>query len=163
VIRSAIARWCGVFVRKPPAPQKPEWHGRYLDENGIVADVLSHVLADVEAVMRWRDPASWQLFGNWWRCRRHGLAFSAHEGCAKCIMAGETCPAESHAPPHAGCLTFAGQGIRNWYGLWHPENPHTRPLDDYEATSGVITDPRHPDNLSGRVIGRVRAALDFYK
>lgn len=37
----------------------------------------------------------------------------------------------------------AGQWIRNYYKLWHPENPHTRGYRD------------SPDTMSGRIIKRV--------
>jgi hypothetical protein len=48
--------------------------------------------------------------------------------------------------------------IRNEYGLWDIRNPYTVVL--YPILSGdVITDPRHPDNLSGFVVKEVLARL----
>ncbi|WP_315729912.1 hypothetical protein [Bradyrhizobium sp. SZCCHNRI2010] len=116
-----------------------EWFGSFLDEDGIVADVLARVKADEVAVKRWLDPQSWTL-----------QAFASY--------------AEMKAlPEHAGCLKFAGMAIRNFYGLWHADNPHTAfdmQHDDQEFDDfGVVTDPRHPDNLSDRVIKRVKAEL----
>jgi hypothetical protein len=127
--------------------QKASWHGSYLDEDGLVADVLSKVKADAEAAKRWLDPASWRLptglLGE-----RPGIVF----GGSKKIV--------DEDPQHAGCLMFAGMSIRNFYGLWHADNPHTvADGDDLKVEDGVITDDRHPDNLSGRVIDRVKKAL----
>jgi hypothetical protein len=64
-------------------------------------------------------------------------------------------------PEHAGCLIWADRGIRNYYGLWHADNPHTAfgVDDNVEITDGIITDPRHPDNFSGRVVDRVKDEL----
>jgi hypothetical protein len=53
---------------------------------------------------------------------------------------------------------FAGISIRNFYGLWHADNPHTE-AEDVEITDGIITDARHPDNFSGRIMGRVKEEL----
>jgi hypothetical protein len=61
-------------------------------------------------------------------------------------------------PEHAGCLIHAGRGIRNFYGLWHADNPHTG-VGEYEVTDGIVTDPRHPDNFSQRVVERAKAEL----
>ena len=46
---------------------------------------------------------------------------------------------------------FAGMAIRNFYGLWHASNPHTAfgTDEDLEITDGIVTDPRHPDNVLG--------------
>lgn len=62
-------------------------------------------------------------------------------------------------------LWFTGMNIRNYYGLWHENNPYTKSNgDDLQIENGVITDPRFPDNYSGRIMDRVRVALgDFYK
>jgi hypothetical protein len=72
---------------------KVEWHGAYLDEDGIVADILSKVKNDPIARKRWLDPKSWYL------------------------------------------------------------------RDKFDIADGIITDPRHVDNLFGRVIDRVKAEL----
>ena len=70
-------------------------------------------------------------------------------------------PEPKEDPEHAGCLMFAGMSIRNFYGLWHASNPHTAfgTDEDLEITGGIVTDPRHPDNVSGRIIDRVKAEL----
>ena len=125
-------------IEKDEKPQQDPWFGSYLDEDGVVADVLKRVQADEVAVKRWLDPQSWTMphinFG----------------------MGGM--PLEKPVPEHAGCLMFAPMSIRNFYGLWHADNPHTE-AEDVEVTDGIITDPRHPDNFSGRVIDRVKAEL----
>lgn len=118
-----------------PKPAPPEWHGTYLTEDEIVADVLAIIEARGRADV-WRDAASWRMpFG----------------------PGGE--PLDEY-PKHAGSLMCVGMDIRNWYGLWHPECPHTI-IDGPELVieDGVITDPRHPDNVSARIIDRVRATL----
>jgi hypothetical protein len=114
-----------------------EWHGSYLDEDGIVADIMKRVSADAEAVKRWLDPWSWRM---------------------PFTLGGRMM---SDAPEHAGCMNFAGMAIRNFYGLWHADNPHTAfgLEDDVEITDGIVTDARHPDNFSRRVIDRVKAEL----
>ncbi len=121
-----------------------EWHGSYLDEDGIVADIVKRVQADAVAVQRWLDPASWRAPLGWLGTRR--MPFSGQ-------------PKED--PEHAGCLMFAGMSIRNFYGMWHASNPHTAfGLDeDLEMDGDIVTDPRHPDNFSGRVIARVKEEL----
>ena len=115
-----------------------EWFGSYMDEDGIVTDVLKRVTADAEAVKRWTDTWSWKtpLWGRGFKLDRS-------------------------APDHAGCLMFAGMAIRNFYVLWHASNPHTAfgTDEDLEITGGIVTDPRHPDNVSGRIIDRVKAEL----
>jgi len=116
--------------------QEPQWHGSYLDEDGLVADILSKIQSDAEAVKRWIDPRSWRMP----------------------IKADGTF--DKGAPEHAGSLMFAGMSIRNFYGLWHADNPHTAADgDDLKVEDGIITDERHPDNFSGRVIDRVKKAL----
>ncbi|MGJ4945176.1 hypothetical protein ACQR1W_31765 [Bradyrhizobium sp. HKCCYLS1011] len=117
-----------------------EWHGSYLNEDGVVADVLRRVSADEVAVKRWLDPVSWKM----------PAIRSFHMG-------------KSETPEHAGCLMFAGMAIRNFYGMWHASNPHTAfDINDLSVETddfGVVNDPRHPDNLSHRVIERVKAEL----
>jgi hypothetical protein len=122
-------------IGKDEKPQMPEWFGSYLDEDGIVADVIKRVSADSVALERWLDPWSWKF-----------------------PYLGRPMPFGPKEPEHAGCLVFADRGIRNFYGLWHANNPHTGG-DEFEITDNVITDPRHPDNFSGRIIDRVRAEL----
>lgn len=130
---------------KDEKPQQEKWFGSYLDEDGIVADVLKRVRADEVALKRWLDPWSWKF-----------PAFGARP-----IPFAKT---PETPPDHAGCLVFASRGIRNYYGLWHADNPYVVVEDaqideDGIMEDGVITDPRHPDNLSGRVVDRVRAEL----
>ena len=123
-------------VVKAEPRNSQEWLGHYLDEDGVVADVLKRVSADAEGLKRWLDPVSW------------------HMPLLK-MGGGKIDP---DAPEHAGCLMFAGMSIRNFYGMWHADNPHTE-AEDVEITDGIITDRRHPDNFSARVIERVKAAL----
>jgi hypothetical protein len=124
-------------IGKDEKPQMPEWFGSYLDEDGIVADVIKRVSADSVALERWLDPWSWKF-----PYLGRPMPFVQRE----------------QEPEHTGCLMFADRGIRNFYGLWHANNPHTGG-DEFEITDGVVTDPRHPDNFSGRVIERVRDEL----
>lgn len=118
-----------------------EWFGSYLNEDGIVADVLKRVTADEVAIKHWLDPMSWRMPN----------LMSTIGGILK----------RDNVPVHAGCLMFAGMSIRNFYGLWHADNPHTTfgTDDDVEITDGIVTDPRHPDNISGRIIDRVKTEL----
>lgn len=113
-----------------------EWFGSYLTEEGIIADIVKRVSADAEAIKRWMDPKSWRM-----------SPFT-------------TFPLKEE-PEHAGCLMFAGMSIRNFYGLWHASNPHTAfgTDEDLEITDGIVTDPRHPDNVSGRIIDAVKSQL----
>ncbi|SDK45644.1 hypothetical protein [Bradyrhizobium ottawaense] len=122
-----------------------EWLGSYLDEDGVVADVVKRVSADPVAIERWLDPVSWKAPSS---ILRLGLPFAA----AKALR---------DDPEHAGCLLFAGMSIRNFYGLWHASNPHTAfgTDEDVLVEDGFVTDPRHPDNLSGRIIDRVKEEL----
>jgi hypothetical protein len=122
-----------------------EWHGFYLDEDGIVADVVRRVSSDPVGLKHWLDPVSWSIPQGWLSARR--MPFSKN--------------AEEKDPEHAGCLMFAGMSIRNFYGLWHADNPHTAfgIEDDVMIEDGIVTDPRHPNNFSGRVIARVKAEL----
>lgn len=123
-----------------------EWFGSYLDEDGIVADVLKRVRADAVAVQRWLDPVSWRVPKGWLGVRTYHFGMPVKED-----------------PDHAGCLMFAPMSIRNFYGLWHADNPHTAfdgAHDDLETDdAGVITDARHPDNMSFRIIERVKDEL----
>jgi hypothetical protein len=45
-----------------------------------------------------------------------------------------------------------GRHVRNWYGLWRPDCPLTKPADG----NWLAPDP---DDVSGRIISRVRQAL----
>ncbi|MGE5510276.1 MAG: hypothetical protein ACM31O_03380 [Bacteroidota bacterium] len=111
------------------------WHGAYLSEDEIVADMLAKITADPIAMQRWLDPWSWRLP----------------------LKNGRIDP---NAPPYAGCLTLAGMHVRNYYGLWHEACPYSRIEDeDLEIVDGVIVDARFPDNISRRVIDRVRDGL----
>ncbi|BAR61865.1 hypothetical protein NK6_8718 [Bradyrhizobium diazoefficiens] len=118
-------------------PNDIKFIGHYLDEDGVVADVLARVSADPVAIERWLDPQSW------------GFPLHISSVTLKAL------------PEHAGCLMFAAMGIRNFYGLWHADNPHTAfgLEDDVQIEDGIVTDPRHPDNFSFRVIERVKAEL----
>jgi len=117
-----------------------EWFGSYLDEDGIVADIIKRVTADTVAIKRWLDPQSWYM---------PNVKFSLGD------------LAMDQLPEGAGSLMFAPMAIRNFYGLWHASNPHTAfgLDDDVEITDGIVTDPRHPDNFSGRVIRLVMEEL----
>ena len=110
------------------------WQESYLDEDGIVADILAKVRADPEAVKMWLDDDSWHM-----PMSMDGMLDK----------------------PSAGALMFAGMSIRNWDGLWHPECPYTKNTGDLEIKDGVVTDPKFADNLSERVIDRVRSALGY--
>lgn len=123
---------------KNEKPQKEVWFGSYLDEDGVVADVLKRVSSDPVAVNRWLDPWSWRFppIGD------RQMPFAP----------------KVDVPENAGCLLFASMSIRNYYGMWHANNPHTE-VEDFELTDGFITDPRHPDIFSRRVIDRVKAEL----
>jgi hypothetical protein len=125
-------------IRKDEKPQQEPWFGSYLDEDGVVSDVLKRITADPIAVKNWLDPWSWRFppIGD------RQMPFAP----------------KLDVPENAGCLLFAPMSIRNYYGMWHANNPHTE-AEDAELTDGFITDPRHPDNFSGRVIDRVKAEL----
>jgi hypothetical protein len=114
-----------------------EWFGSYLNEDGIVADVIKRVSADAVAVKRWLDPKSWKF-----------------------PMVSDSGDADRKSDTD-GCLLWAGMSIRNFYGLWHADNPHTAFSieDDVQIEDGIITDKRHPDNMSGRIVDRVKKAL----
>jgi len=105
------------------------WHGKYLNEEEIAADMIAKIRANPEGVKVWLDPVSWEM--------PHGDY--------------------KELPPHAGALMNVGMQVRNYYGLWHPECPYTKPGSaDLEIKDGIITDPMFPDNLSMRIIDRVR-------
>lgn len=108
------------------------WHGSYLSEDEIVTDMLAKIKADPEAVKRWNDPRSWRLPDS--------------------LIT--LCPVEKAEDDcdYAGCMMFAGMNVRNYYGLWHKDNPYTLIYLKQDH-------PQHPDNLSGRAIDRVRFAL----
>jgi hypothetical protein len=105
------------------------WHGKYLNEEEIAADMIAKIRANPEGVKVWLDPISWEL------------PYSDYK-----VL-----------PPHAGALMNVGMQVRNYYGLWHPECPYTKTGGaDLEVKDGIITDPMFPDNLSMRIIDRVR-------
>lgn len=113
----------------------PDWYGTYLNENEIFADMLTKIKADPEGMKRWTDPASWAL--------------PIKDGMV-----------EEAAPEHAGCLMFVGMQVRNYYGLWHQDCPHTLcDGPDLQIVDGIVTDSRFPDNMSGRIVDRVRSEL----
>lgn len=121
-----------------PDTRTPEWHGTYLTEDEIVADILANIKKHDAAAM-WLDPAAWRM-------PSFGPDYSP-------------IPAEEGRDIR-GALLFVGRDIRNWYGLWHPDCPITvLGGDELEITDDIITDPRFPDNLSGRIMDRVRAIL----
>jgi hypothetical protein len=105
------------------------------------ATTVAAMTADAVAIENWLDPVSWKIPTGWLGTRR--MPFS---------------PEPKDDPEHAGCLMFASMSIRNFYGMWHADNPHTE-AEFVEVTDGVVTDPRHPDNFSGRVFDRVKKAL----
>jgi len=123
-----------------------EWLGSYLDEDGIVADIHKRVSADAVAVRNWLDPVSWAPPKGWSIGRPMPFA-------------PKKLPEQEAA--HAGSLMFAPMAIRNFYGLWHADNPYTvfGVDEEVEITDGVVTDKRHPDNLSFQIIERVKAEL----
>jgi hypothetical protein len=123
---------------KKEKPQQENWLGAYLNEDDVVTDVLKRVSSDPVAVQRWLDPWSWQF---------------PPIGARPIPFAPKL-----DIPDHAGCLLFAPMSIRNYYGMWHANNPYTE-AEDFELTDGYITDPRHPDNFSRRVVDRVKAEL----
>lgn len=113
-------------------PKRPTWHGSFLSEDEIVVDLLQKILADPETIKMWRDPASWVMP-------------PMHEG----------------APPaseNAGRLMFMHMSIRNHYGLWRNDNPYVI-LNPEPTAEGIIDHPQFPDNLSGRIVDRIRSAL----
>jgi len=116
--------------------RRSRWRGVFLSEDEIVNDLLKRILEQPNGRKIWLDPASWRL----------PMSVDGR-------MAEDT-------PAHAGSLLFVGMSIRNYYGLWEPTNPYTRTSGPaLQIKNGIITDPLFPDNLSGRVIDRVRAAL----
>lgn len=124
--------WLKRLFSRPPAEQRkePKWHGTFLSEDEIVADMVAKIRADPRALKVWRDPAS------------HGpLQLNNPEACE-----------------NAGALMFAGMGVRNWYGLWKPECPYTE-NENCVVENGVIIDPRFADNVSGRIMDRVAEEL----
>lgn len=113
-----------------------EWCGKYLDEDAIVADLLDRLKEHAAGAKLWLDPWSW----------KPAIAAFLSES----------------APEHAGCLWNVGMSIRNFYGMWHASNPYTafdEEHDDLQIEDGIVIDPRHPDNISVRVIDRVKAEL----
>jgi hypothetical protein len=118
-------------VSAPPPKRK----GRFLSEDEIVEDLVAKIVADEVAMQRWTDPVSWKF-----PCINPALNDFKEE------------------PEHSGCMLWISREIRNYYGLWDPENPYTK-IDDCLIEDGVITDPLFPDNLSGRVVDRVKEIL----
>lgn len=107
-----------------------DWRGSYLSEEAIVAEMTARIKAVPYALAIWRDPESWKF----------------HYGNA--------------TPPNAGALVFAGMYVRNYYGLWHSECPLTfKGAGTFVSENGVVTDPRHPDNVSARIIDKVKSEL----
>lgn len=56
-----------------------------------------------------------------------------------------------------------GTGVRNEFHLWHPENPFTVKDHVPELRGGVDYSPRHPDNVSGRILEELHKRLITYK
>jgi hypothetical protein len=54
---------------------------------------------------------------------------------------------------HPAAWFTAGAGIRNWYGLWRKDCPLTT------APAGTWPPPPDADDVSARIIDRVRKAL----
>lgn len=123
------------------------WHGRFLSPDEIAADMVARIRKDPVALQRWLDPWSWEH-------PLRGLQMSAPDG-----LPWREKPDQQAVPDHCGCLFDAGRAVRNWYGLWRSGNPYTKTGDDVELTDGIITDPRHPDNLSADIIVRVLNTL----
>ena len=57
---------------------------------------------------------------------------------------------------------YLGRDVRNEFHLWHPDNPVT--MKDYapEMRDGVDYNPRHPDNVSGRILEHLHSRLVAY-
>lgn len=52
--------------------------------------------------------------------------------------------------------TLMGRWLRNTYGFWEEANPLTEIRDSHlEKVDGIISDPRHPDNLSGKLVEEI--------
>lgn len=118
-----------------------EWYGSYLTEDQIVADMVKRIKANPAVTAMWLDPESWSM----------ASLIDANSGEPKKPITKN---------PNAGGLTHIGMGVRNYYGLWHMDCPLTAvPEQQYKVENGVITDERHPDNLSARIIERVRKEI----
>ena len=109
------------FVQAPRPKPDPEakWHGKYLTEDEIVADMIAKIKSEPDGVQVWLEPKNWAPLGR---------------------------------------FSFIGMAVRNYYGLWHKECPTTK-HENLEVTDGIVTDPGHPDNVSFRIIERVREIL----
>lgn len=124
-------------VTRNPPPR--EWYGAYLSEDEIVSDMLARIKANAKIVALWLDPESWSMAS---------------------LIDGNSGEPKSSINPNAGALTHIGMGVRNYYGLWHMSCPLTAvPEQQYKVERGIITDERHPDNLSARIIERVRVEI----
>lgn len=56
-----------------------------------------------------------------------------------------------------------GTAVRNEFWLWHPENPYT--MKDYtpELRDGVDYNPKHADNVSGKILEALHAKIKAYR
>lgn len=52
-----------------------------------------------------------------------------------------------------------GMWIRNSYGLWLEECPHTSPSDTTHIIGGIDHNPKHPDAISALIIDQVLTQL----
>lgn len=138
-----MRRWFEAQKPEPPKPVEPveppprKWVGRYMSEVEIIEDLVAKIKNNDDAIKVWSSPD----------------AFVMPKFDPKSLDVPDAT---------AGALMFAGMSIRNWYGLWDTDNPYTKTankLCDMEITDGIITDPLHPDNFSGRIIDRVRKVI----
>jgi hypothetical protein len=130
LIEKLKAWWSGLTSSNDAIPLTKSWYGEFLREEEIVEDMLKTIRSDPVALKRWIDPASWSF------------PFYTDE----------------KTPDHAGCLVFVGMMMRNYYGLWHKENPFVY-LNPPPNADGIIDHPMFPDNISGRIISCVKAEL----
>jgi hypothetical protein len=52
-----------------------------------------------------------------------------------------------------------GRWVRNRFGLWRPDNPHTQLDPPPSDLTGLVDHPRFPDNLSGAIMEAVWLCL----
>lgn len=135
-----MKRW---FEAQKPEPPKPvespprKWAGRHMSEVEIIADLVAKIKVDGAAIKAWSSKDSFYL---------PYQMTKADDG--------------TEPEPHAGSLMFVGMSIRNWYGLWDTDNPYTKNNEkDMLVENNIVTDPLFPDNLSGRIIDRVRKVI----
>jgi hypothetical protein len=130
----------GKPAEKPTPKPEPEWFGRFLSPDEIVDDMVKHIISNPEIVKIWCDPESFTLAGLFEPGRKW----------------------KTDPNPNAGRLAFVPMNIRNWYGLWREDCPYTE-IKVPVVENGIITDPRFPDNLSGKIIEDVKKRVVAFK